>query len=150
LKKFCKFVLIFLLVNVVTFNFVLADNVSDSQSTEVNTTNQQESTVDNNSTGAPIQISGPVVDTEKIEDGIGNVAEKGKSLMYTVIETIGDISLPIAFLLVLWGSVLYFILGIRNLYKKRQGLLLMWGAITFVVIAKIMVLVGWFIFEYKA
>ena len=27
--------------------------------------------------------------------------------------------------------------GIRNLYKKRQGLLLMWGAFTFVVIAKI-------------
>ena len=57
--------------------------------------------------------------------------------------------ISICFILILWGSVLYFILGIRNLYKKRQGLLLMWGAFTFLVIAKIMNFAFWFIFKTK-
>lgn len=80
----------------------------------------------------------------KIEDGTKEVATTVNSLAYTVVEQISDKSLPVCVILMLWGAVQYFILGIRNLYKKRQGMLLMWGAFTFLVIAKIVNFVFWF------
>ncbi len=79
-----------------------------------------------------------------IEEGTEKVATTVNSLAYTIVEQISDKSLPICVILILWGSIQYFILGIRNLYKKRQGMLLMWGAFTFLVIAKIVNFVFWF------
>lgn len=80
----------------------------------------------------------------KVEDGVGEVATTVNSLAYTIIEQISDKSLPVCGLLILWGAIMYFIMGIRNLYKKRQGMLLMWGSFTFLVIAKIVNFVFWF------
>ena len=71
---------------------------------------------------------------EQIKDGIGSVGAGVKNIGQEILDNISAWSLPICALLVVWGSVQYFILGIRNLYKKRQGLLLMWGSITFYVI----------------
>ena len=79
--------------------------------------------------------TGEIVGT--IEEGTKKAADTVNSLAYTVVEQISDKSLPVCVILMLWGSIQYFILGIRNLYKKRQGMLLMWGAFTFLVIAKI-------------
>jgi len=154
LKKFSKIILVLLLVNVITFNFAFADNVTDVDVTEnqtvSETTTEAEEMNKSSESNVPFEVEETKLNTDKAEEVIDTVKEKSESIMYKIIKAAGDISLPICFLLVLWGSVLYFILGIRNLYKKRQGLLLMWGALTFLVIAKVMVLVGWFIFEYKA
>ena len=79
-----------------------------------------------------------------IEEGTKKAADTVNSLAYTVVEQISDKSLPVCVILMLWGSIQYFILGIRNLYKKRQGMLLMWGAFTFLVIAKIVNFIFWF------
>ena len=57
------------------------------------------------------------------------------SVGQNVLDQITTWCLPFCAILVIWGAVQYFILGIRNLYKKRQGLLLMWGSMTFYVIA---------------
>ena len=81
-----------------------------------------------------------------VQSGVETAATTVNSLAYTIVEQISDKSLPVCAIFILWGAVLYFILGIRNLYKKRQGLLLMWGAFTFVVIAKIVNFVYWFAF----
>ena len=78
-----------------------------------------------------------------IEEGTKKAADTVNSLAYTIVEQISDKSLPVCVILILWGSIQYFILGIRNLYKKRQGMLLMWGAFTFLVIAKIVNFVFW-------
>ena len=88
--------------------------------------------------------TGEIVET--IEEGTKKAADTVNSLAYTIVEQISDKSLPVCVILILWGSIQYFILGIRNLYKKRQGMLLMWGAFTFVVIAKIMNFAFWFAF----
>lgn len=79
-----------------------------------------------------------------IEEGTKKAADTVNSLAYTIVEQISDKSLPVCVILMLWGSIQYFILGIRNLYKKRQGMLLMWGAFTFLVIAKIVNFIFWF------
>lgn len=86
--------------------------------------------------------TGEIVGT--IEEGTKKAADTVNSLAYTVVEQISDKSLPVCVILMLWGSIQYFILGIRNLYKKRQGMLLMWGAFTFLVIAKIVNFIFWF------
>lgn len=139
--------MVFLLVSVLGFNFAFADTVEAQGSVDV-TVQSEES--NENKSGSPYDFDGSNVDTAKIEEGLENVAAKGESLAYKIVEQISDKSLPVCAILILWGAVLYFILGIRNLYKKRQGLLLMWGAFTFVVIAKIMNFAFWlFIYGVK-
>jgi len=122
LKRFSKILGIFFIVSVVIFSFSFADT--------------------------PINIDTTATDeaVTTIETGVEVVGSTVNSLAYTIVEQISDKSLPVCAILILWGAVLYFILGIRNLYKKRQGLLLMWGAFTFVVIAKIVNFVFWFAF----
>lgn len=139
--------MVFLLVSVLGFNFAFADTVEAQGSADV-TVQSEES--NENKSGSPYDFDSSNVDTAKIEEGLENVAAKGESLAYKIVEQISDKSLPVCAILILWGAVLYFILGIRNLYKKRQGLLLMWGAFTFVVIAKIMNFAFWlFIYGVK-
>ena len=124
-------------------NFAFADIDPKMQVAENNNTQVESS---ENEKNTPIDVSTPAINTDKIDDGIKNIANTGENLAYTIVEQISDKSLPVCAILILWGAVLYFILGIRNLYKKRQGLLLMWGAFTFVVIAKIMNFAFWFAF----
>ena len=148
MKRFSKLVVVFLLSSVLVFNFSFADIPSDGTNLEVK--NEQVENVEeqekSKKSSAPIAIESVGISTEKVEQGIEDIADKGESLAYKIVEQISDKSLPICAILILWGAVLYFILGIRNLYKKRQGLLLMWGAFTFVVIAKIMNFAFWFAF----
>ena len=42
--------------------------------------------------------------------------------------------MPFCAILAVFGAAQYYVMGIRNLYKKRQGLLLMFGSIAFFVI----------------
>lgn len=134
--------MVFLLVSVLGFNFAFADTVEAQGSADV--TVQSEGSNEKKS-GVPFDVNASI-DTTEAEKKIEEVANKGESLAYKIVEQISDKSLPVCAILILWGAVLYFILGIRNLYKKRQGLLLMWGAFTFVVIAKIMNFAFWFAF----
>lgn len=121
MKKFGKILGIFFVISVVIFSCTFA---------------------------APINLDTTAADAAvtTIENGVEVVGSTVNSLAYTIVEQISDKSLPVCAILMLWGAVLYFIMGIRNLYKKRQGLLLMWGAFTFVVIAKIVNFVFWFAF----
>lgn len=86
----------------------------------------------NQTTTNGLTIAAP--STEQVNNAIGTVGDGVKNIGQTILDKISSWSLPICALLVVWGSVQYFILGIRNLYKKRQGLLLIWGSITFYVI----------------
>ncbi|MBP3284644.1 MAG: hypothetical protein J6M02_04015 [Clostridia bacterium] len=81
------------------------------------------------------------ITTEKVEETIDEAANTVNNVVLMVIGQISDKSLPICLLLILWGAVQYFIMGIRNLYKKRNGMLLMWGSFTFMVIAKFVYLI---------
>lgn len=81
------------------------------------------------------------ITTEKVESVIDETTDSVNNVVLMIIGQISDKSLPICLLLILWGAVLYFIMGVRNLYKKRQGMLLMWGSFTFLVIAKVVHLV---------
>lgn len=145
MKKFSKLVVSFLVMSVLVFNFSFAEPISNVnvETNNGQVVNAEEQSSKNNN--VPFEVESTGVNTEKIEKGIDDIAAKGENLAYTVIERISDMSLPICALLILWGAVLYFILGIRNLYKKRQGLLLMWGAFTFLVIAKIINFAFWFV-----
>ena len=152
MKKISKLVVSFLLMSVLVFNFSFAEP-SEGESlaannepvvSNVDTTSGEQSSTKNNN--VPFEVESTNVNTQKVEQGIKDVADKTESFAYTIVEQISDKSLPICAILILWGAVLYFILGIRNLYKKRQGLLLMWGAFTFVVMAKIINFAFWFAF----
>ena len=78
-----------------------------------------------------IDISQAVVNVEETADvALDGVAE----VVLNVLEYITEWSLPFCAILIAWGAVQYFIVGIRNLYKKRQGLLLMFGSIAFLAI----------------
>jgi len=81
------------------------------------------------------------ITTEKVETAVNEATDTVNNVVLMIIKQISDKSLPICLLLILWGAVLYFILGIRNLYKKRQGMFLMWGSFTFLVIAKFVYLI---------
>lgn len=146
MKIFSKFVVMFLVLCVVFFNISFAEtavyNAEDNAGNSVEAINDAE---DNSSETKPAFATKPNdVNAEKVEEKIVDIANKGENIAYKIVEQISDKSLPVCAILILWGAVLYFILGIRNLYKKRQGLLLMWGALTFCVIAKIMNFVFWF------
>ena len=146
LKRFSKFVVIVLVLSVIFINLSFAETVvydaKEGEAPSTENVNEVEDTSSKNKTAFATKPNN--VDAEKVEEKIIDIADKGESIAYKVVEQISDKSLPICAILILWGAVLYFILGIRNLYKKRQGLLLMWGALTFCVIAKIMNFVFWF------
>jgi len=121
LNKFSRIFAVFFVMSCLLFNFTYANQPIN--------------------TGENITAEQAV---ETVKDGVETAASTVNDLAYTVVEQISDKSLPVCMIFCLWGAVMYFILGIRNLYKKRQGLLLMWGAFTFVVIAKIVNFVYWF------
>lgn len=136
----------FLVLSVVFLNLSFAEpvvyNADNNEEISVEDVNEAEDTSSKNKPEFAAKPSN--VNAEKVEEKIVDIADKGESIAYKIVEQISDKSLPVCAILILWGAVLYFILGIRNLYKKRQGLLLMWGALTFCVIAKIMNFVFWF------
>ena len=72
--------------------------------------------------------------TEVVNDTINNVGNTAMDIALNVLDQVTTWSLPFCAILVVFGAVQFFIMGIRNLYKKRQGLLLMFGSMTFYVI----------------
>jgi len=121
LKKIGAVLAIFLLVTLFVPKFCYAGDV-DIVTTEAVFTDEQPSNT---------QIT-----KDKVDEVVKDATDAVNNLALTVAEVVSMVSLPIGLLLILWGSVLYFIMGVRNLYKKRQGMLLMWGSATFIVIAK--------------
>ena len=117
MKKIIVFFAIFLVIFSGTFiSFAEPDNTQ-----AVNGNNSAQTVLDN--------ISGT-----DINNAVNKVGNTAMGVGQNILDQIASWSLPICSLLVVFGAVQYFILGIRNLYKKRQGLLLMWGSITFYVI----------------
>ena len=68
------------------------------------------------------------------------------SKVLEIIDLITVLALPICAFLLVFGAVQYFIMGIRNLYKKKQGLILVFSSLTFYVI----VVVANFVLTYLA
>lgn len=147
-KKFIKIFGIFLAVNLfVCCNISLAESPNTAikeSSDETIIINEEVKNVENNNTDQDKNNMFVEVNTENVEEKIGEAADTVSNFAYVIVYQISDKCLPVCAILILWGAVMYFIMGIRNLYKKRQGLLLMWGAFTFVVIAKIINFLFWF------
>lgn len=80
------------------------------------------------------------VDVDKTLDEAGTQVSNFAEI---VLRQVADKSTPLCALLLIYGAVLYFIMGIRNLYRKRQGMMMMWGSLTFWVIAQVAYLVFW-------
>ena len=116
LKNYIKFFSLLLVFTIVFSNLAFASSFADYDESGQATTIQSDEIV------------------SKVEDGVTEVATTVNSLAYTIIEQISDKSLPVCGLLILWGAINYFILGIRNLYKKKQGLILMFSSMTFYVL----------------
>lgn len=135
LKKFSKLFLALLIAGVVTFNFGFADTVKSTETANNESVQSESVETENTEDNKKIDIG---VD---LENKTKEAVEGAENLAFKIVEQISDKCLPVCAIFALWGAVLYFILGIRNLYKKRQGLLLMWGSFTFVVIAKIVNLI---------
>ena len=82
-----------------------------------------------------ISYAEPVTDAAGVvNDTINNVGNTAMDVALNVLDQVTTWSLPFCAILVVFGAVQFFIMGIRNLYKKRQGLLLMFGSMTFYVI----------------
>lgn len=128
MKKFIKLFSVVMFLAVIICNFSFATSFSDVA-------------------GDAVTVNGinlPVT-SEQAQDVTEKVGEEVSNWALTIMGVVSSVSLPICALLCLWGAVLYFIMGIRNLYKKRQGMLLMWGSFTFLVVAKVAYFIVWFI-----
>lgn len=123
MKKIIVFFAIFLVIfsgTLISFA-ASADVVQPNTSESSNVTNSSQSVLDS-------------ISEADINNTVNKVGNTAMGVGQNILDQIASWSLPICSLLVVFGAVQYFILGIRNLYKKRQGLLLMWGSITFYVI----------------
>jgi len=89
------------------------------------------------------QITGTSFTNLDVDKTIDEAGTQVSNLAELVLKQVADKSTPLCALLLIYGAVLYFIMGIRNLYRKRQGLLMMWGSLTFWVIAQVAYVVFW-------
>ena len=89
------------------------------------------------------EVAQPVVETsqqaatqpaEEVNNLINNAGNTAMEFAQNIMDQLTIWSLPFCAIGVVWGAVQFFIMGIRNLYKKRQGLLLMFGSMTFYVV----------------
>jgi len=88
-------------------------------------------------------VSGNQFMNQDVNKTIDEAGTQVSNLAQEVLKQVADKSTPICALLLIYGAVLYFIMGIRNLYRKRQGMLLMWGSLTFWVIAQVAYVIFW-------
>ncbi|MBE5812840.1 MAG: hypothetical protein E7314_04215 [Clostridiales bacterium] len=72
--------------------------------------------------------------SEMVNETINTVGNTAMDVALNILDQATTWSLPFCAIFVVFGAVQFFIMGIRNLYKKRQGLLLMFGSMTFYVI----------------
>lgn len=71
---------------------------------------------------------------DEVNQTINKVGDSAMEMAQNILNQATMWSLPFCAILIVFGAVQYFIMGIRNLYKKRQGLLLMFGSMTFYVV----------------
>ena len=83
--------------------------------------------------GGTSQIVAPQT-TEDVNNIINNAGNTAMDFAQNIMDQLTIWSLPFCAIGIVWGAVQFFIMGIRNLYKKRQGLLLMFGSMTFYVV----------------
>ena len=75
---------------------------------------------------------------DNVEENTDQALDGVIKVVVTALRYIAEWSLPFCAILVVFGATQFYIMGIRNLYKKRQGLLLMFGSIAFFVIIVIL------------
>jgi len=82
------------------------------------------------------------IDVSQVVENVEQTADQALTgAVDVVVDTLRYVtewSLPFCAILLVFGAVQYYILGIRNLYKKRQGLLLMFGSMAFFAIMVIL------------
>jgi len=134
LKKIFTFFMMFLIVFSLS-TVGLANEVALPD--EVIDTEQVESVQQTNSSTISSGFNKEKFDEKAKEAGetAKEVGDKAAGFGQKVLEQVVKWCAPFCALGVIWGAVQYFVLGIRNLYKKRQGLLTMWGCLTFYVVA---------------
>jgi len=109
--------------SVLLFNVSSADQAVEPNQNATNTESSSSSSI----------LSG--VTPEKAEEAFKGAGNTAMNVAQNILDQVVMWALPFCALAIVWGAVQYFVLGIRNLYRKRQGLLLMWGSLTFYVIA---------------
>lgn len=75
-----------------------------------------------------------VPSVENVNGMINDAGNTAMEFAQNIMSQLTLWSLPFCAIGIVWGAVQFFIMGIRNLYKKRQGLLLMFGSMTFYVV----------------
>lgn len=78
------------------------------------------------------------IDVSQVVENVEQTADQALTgaadVVVDTLRYVTEWSLPFCAILLVFGAVQYYVLGIRNLYKKRQGLLLMFGSIAFFAI----------------
>lgn len=141
-----KKILVLLMIIIVMFsNYVIAENgFAPIPSTTINqTVNQPVVSSGGNQFSQITGTSGNQFTNVDVNKTIDEAGTQVSNLAELVLRQVADKSTPICALLLIYGAVLYFIMGIRNLYRKRQGMLMMWGSLTFWVIAQVAYVVFW-------
>ncbi|MBQ7668481.1 MAG: hypothetical protein IJS47_04070 [Clostridia bacterium] len=122
MKKIFSFFLIFV---VILFSFSFATEAAQPDNGANNTSSSS-----NNDTASILDN----FNKDKVNSTITDVGDGAASFGKQILDQIVMWALPFCALAIVWGAVCYFVLGIRNLYKKRQGMLLMWGSLTMYVV----------------
>lgn len=116
-----RIIVLLMVVTLLIPNFVMANNGSEIISS----------------------VAGSPITSVEVDRTINEAGTQVSNFAELVLRQVADKSTPICALLLIYGAVLYFIMGIRNLYRKRQGMLMMWGSLTFWVIAQVAYVVFW-------
>ena len=136
-----KILLMLVVISVIISNLVIAQNsFNDTPGVLVN---QNVVTMSGNQSSQITGTSGTQFGNINVDKTIDEAGTQVSNLAELVLRQVADKSTPICALLLIYGAVLYFIMGIRNLYRKRQGMLMMWGSLTFWVIAQVAYVVFW-------
>ena len=134
-----------MIVALLITNFVMAENGSEVTPPvmENQTVNTGVASTGGNQFSKITGSSGSQITQSDFDNTIDEACTQVSNFAELVLRQVADKSTPICALLLIYGAVLYFIMGIRNLYRKRQGMLMMWGSLTFWVIAQVAYVVFW-------
>lgn len=140
-----KIIVLLVIVTMLISNFAMAENgFSEPPIVENNQSiSQQVVSTGGNQFSQIAGTSGSQFGNVAVDKTIDEAGTQVSNLAEVVLRQVADKSTPICALLLIYGAVLYFIMGIRNLYRKRQGMLMMWGSLTFWVIAQVAYVVFW-------
>lgn len=77
---------------------------------------------------------GTNIDANKLVEKFGSSTNE---FAWTVIAQIQEKSLPVCVIGLLFGAVMFFLMGTRNMQRRRQGALMMAGFLTFFVLSQV-------------